>query len=86
MTNVHTEPPMTEWWAFHTNMAELWSWLEEHDARHLVDGPAYFMEKPWKWNLEYDAIIAHLHGDTPLNSDPADVLVYLEGLGLTPHV
>ena len=63
------------WWT-HDNLAALWSWLDENGL-DPADGPAYFMEKPWKWNLEYDAMIHSVHGKAPLNSSPEDVLKFL---------
>lgn len=47
------------WWDSHENLARLWRWL---DARGETpgDGPAYFMEKPWKWAPEWDAMNAEV--------------------------
>ena len=63
------------WWT-HDNLAALWSWLTENGLEPH-DGPAYFMEKPWKWNLEYDAFLHSTQGKGALNSTPEEVLAYL---------
>jgi len=69
------------WYAFHDNLASLWTWLDEH-GHTPGDGPAYFMEKPWKWNLEYDAYLAFVMKKPPLNSTTEDVHDFLHSIGL----
>lgn len=43
------------WYHNHVNLAALWRWLEER-GETPTDGPAYFMEKPWKWEGEWLAM------------------------------
>lgn len=45
--------PEMPWFAFHVNLAALWQWLDEN-GETPSDGPAYFMEKPWKWDSEWE--------------------------------
>lgn len=45
---------MTDWWKDHNNLAALWAWLDEEGCPP-EDGPAYFMEKPWKYQAEWTA-------------------------------
>lgn len=50
----------TPWYSNHGNLSLLWSWLEER-GETPADGPAYFMEKPWKWDTEWLRYVADLH-------------------------
>lgn len=40
-----------DWWEDHDNLAELWRFLE--DRGEQPNDPAYFLDKPWKWDPEY---------------------------------
>lgn len=70
-----------KWYADHNNLASLWEWLGNHD-NEPGDGPAYFMEKPWKWNLEYDAYLTYVMKEPPLNHTNEEVHEFLHSIGL----
>lgn len=42
------------WYEYNGNLARLWRWLDERGE--APNDPAYFMEKPWKWEAEWDAM------------------------------
>ena len=69
-----------EWWT-HSNLSMLYGWLCENGLEPY-DGPAYFMEKPWNWSLEYDAFLVAVLGKAPLNRDPLEVIAYLHENGI----
>ena len=39
-----------QWYDDRNNLADLWRWLEDQGDD---SDPAYFLEKPWKWSLEF---------------------------------
>lgn len=71
------EQAQVEWWNDHRNLATLYEWLERY-SNNPQDGPAYFMEKPWKWNMEYDAMLILEFQKAPLNSSPGQVLKWIK--------
>jgi hypothetical protein len=57
------------WYDDRNNLAALWSWLE--DCHKLpADGPAYFMEKPWKWQDDWDSYQAAREAGAEFEYDP----------------
>lgn len=51
------EPQLLQWYEQPDKLAALWRWL---DYRGMApDDPAYFMEEPWKWQREWDEMVAH---------------------------
>jgi len=75
------EKRAVEWWSDHNNLADLWKWLDEIGFTP-GDGPGYFMEKPWKWNREYDTYLAVVHSKGALNSTPEEIAECRTGMGV----
>lgn len=55
----HPLTPATDpdWYRDHSNLCDLWRWLDERGE--APDDPAYFLEKPYKWTREWRL----MHGD-----------------------
>lgn len=49
------------WWALTRNVHDLWRWLEQQgDA---PTDPAYYLEKPWKWEAEWNRMLQEQRGE-----------------------
>lgn len=56
VTAAPVRPPIREWFDDRAVLVELWRWLEERGEQPA--DPAYYIEKPQHWQLEYDQMRA----------------------------
>lgn len=68
ITGARVELVDDPWYADHQNLALLWRWLEDRGDQPA--DPAHFIEKPWKWEPEWNELQAEQAHEERLATDP----------------